>query len=184
MANLPILRTHCDVEYTTPAGTPRTLPINCAKSDSATWPWKYLFVKTLGTASPSTTDGIERAPASFTVEGETFEGSSSSGQVVLRGVFAYIATDPINVSITCELNMDGSQSIWNPNYESEALLDLPNGDTVQSFFKVNADYTSQTVTLPATVCPKILWVIAKVQPAGGLLAEIPACSGSITVTAI
>ena len=182
MANLPILRTHCDVEYYTPGDSIRIMPINCAKSDSETWPWKYLFVKTLGTDPAITTDGFERAPASFTVEGETFQGSSSSGQVVLRGVFAYIATDPINVSIECELNMEGSQSVWNPNYYIEALLEEPSGDTVQTFFSVQADYKSETVTLPATVCPKILWIQARVQPSGGPLVDIPSCSGSITVS--
>ena len=178
----PILRSKCSVEYTTPAETSRTLPINCAKSDTEKWPWKYLFVKTLGTESPNTTDGIERANASFTIEGETTAGSSSSGQVVLRGVFAYIATDQINASIVCELDMEGGESVWSPNYEIEALLELPSGETVTTFFKVNEKYNSQTVTLPATVCPKILWVIAKVQPSGGDISEIPACSGSITVS--
>jgi hypothetical protein len=61
-------------------------------------------------------------------------------------------------------------------------LELPSGETVTTFFKVNDTYNSQTVTLPATVCPKILWVIAKVQPSGGDISEIPACSGSITVS--
>jgi hypothetical protein len=180
MPNPPILRTNCSVDYTTPSGTTLKLGINCAAASSDTWPWKYFWTKTIGSGNttPKTTSATQEAGGSFNVEGD-----SDEGQVVLRGIFAYIATDPLSATITCNAKMIQSGSTTNPNtatYKLIARLYEPNGSQVTSFFDVSEKTKTQTVTLPATVCPKVLWVGAAVQPAGKL--PYPTCEANISVT--
>ena len=120
MANLPILRTDCDVEYTTPSGSKLNLSVNCAKSDSDTWPWKYFWTKTIGTEQPKLSNGTSRSSASMSVD-----GASDTGQVVLRAIFAYIATNPLSATIKSNVNMQESQSStskFTPNYKLIARL--------------------------------------------------------------
>lgn len=162
----PILRTKCNVAYTTPSGSTLSLPVNCAVSDSDGWPWKYFWTKTLGTGSPQLSNGFSRG-LPFIVE-----GNHESGQTVIRAIFAYIATDPISVTISAlasgGYNFEDNQS----NFQVTARLYTPAGGIVTTYFNEGSEqetgYTdaSATIDLPATVCPKIIWIGASVQPTG------------------
>jgi hypothetical protein len=181
MPNPPILRTHCSVAYSTPAGgSTLNLGINCAAASSGTWPWKYFWTKTIGSGNtrPVTTNATQEAGGSFNIDGD-----SDEGQVVLRGIFAYIATDPLSATIKCTAKMIVTQSTPptnTANYALIARLYEPNGSLISSFFDENAQTKETTVTLPATVCPKVLWVGALVQPRGPL--PFPSCQASISVS--
>ena len=176
MGNLPILRTDCDIEYTTPTGGKLNLPVNCAKSDSDTWPWKYFWTKTIGTEQPQVSNGFIRSSASIDESGE-----SSTGQVVMRTIFSYIATHPLPATIYCSANMSGSPSGFSPNYRLIAKLYKPDGSEVESYFDIAEGTKQVSVTLPATVCPKILWVGVAVQPFGAA-PPLPPCTANISVT--
>jgi hypothetical protein len=178
MSNLPILRTKCSVDYTTPSNTTLNLPINCAASDSNDWPWNYFWTKTIGTATPILSNGTSRASGSFQVDGK-----SVKEQVVIRGIFAYIATDPLSATISCNALMQKREDDppeLDPKYTLKAVLYEPNGSPLSTFFDVTTSNASATVTLPATVCPKILWVGAAVQPIGA--DSLPPCSAKIIVS--
>jgi hypothetical protein len=179
MANLPILRTECDVEYKTPAGNTLNLSVNCAKSDSNTWPWKYFWTKTIGTEEPQLSNGTSRSAASISQEED-----SSGGQVVMRTIFAYIATHPLSATINCSAKMQqtqGSTSVFSPNYRLIAKLYELNGSEAESYIDAREENKEATVTLPATVCPKVLWVGVAVQPSGAA-PPLPSCSAKIFVT--
>jgi hypothetical protein len=165
----PIVR-KCSVDFTTPAGGINKLPINCAVDDSEKWPWKYFYAKTLGTRIddqyPVSENGLLRgAGASFTVD-----GYDSKGQTVLRGFFAYVATNDITVSVTLRVNADGGDPGPNASENIKLIGRLynPSGnDVVQEYFnETYANEVNESIILPATVCPKILWLGAAIQPAG------------------
>jgi hypothetical protein len=173
MASIPILRTECDASYITPSGSSLLLPVNCAKSDSDIWQWKYFWTKTIGTAAPKTTNGRERSPAaSFDVEGE-----SDVGQTVVRGIFAYIATDPISVNFQLSAyskfaDEQEPTETSKDNVRIIAKLYDINGATIATYLDLtiqNSDPDAEYVgsaELPATVCPKVLWLGAAIQPTG------------------
>lgn len=181
---MAILRTECAVEYTTPAGTTRILPINCANSNADRWPWEYLAITTLDTQtptrSPQTTSEFRRSPAAALVKGQ-----SIAGQVVVRLAFAYVATSPIYAFMGGYLKMDagGSAADWRPNYNIDAGLYRPNGDKVKSLMlEPNKTQHFTTVTLPATDCPLVVFALASVQPFNGPLSELPVCEGTISAS--
>jgi len=167
MANLPILRTKCDFSWTTPFGASRTLPINCANSDSETWPWQYWRTKTVGTNSPVSTSAVVRSNASFDEQGD-----ANAGQTVLRGFFAYVATDPISASVNLSVSAtpswdfdSGSYSL-RENISLVAALYSADGSQVASYINTDVRSVSQSIELPATTCPKVLWLNASIQPTG------------------
>jgi hypothetical protein len=148
-----------------------TLDVNCADYDGDEWPWYFFSTETTGSGKdlngdpviPVTVGGYSRMdPAT---ESATQTAYSGLGQAVVRVIFAYIATDPISATIECSADT-ADTDIIDPNYRMIARLYEPNGALVEEFFDVNYSEESQTVTLPATVCPKILWVGAAAQPTG------------------
>lgn len=161
-----ILRTKCEFDWTTPFGSVRTLPINCATSDSYTWPWQYFFTRTRNSYVPTSSSGTERSAASMYLE-----ESSDSGQSVIRGFFAYIATNPFYVSV--ELSASTSQPWFfdipfqaRENILLVARLYSAKTELLETFINSVSPSESQSFQLPATVCPKVLWLSASVQPTG------------------
>ena len=164
---MQILRTKCDFQWVTPSNTLLTLPINCANHPGDSWPWEYFWTKTLGTDSPVTTSNTEQAPASFSID-----GSVSSGQTVLRGIFAYVATDPITASVSLSASAtppwDFDTGEWEARENKRLLARLYNatGGLIETFIDSDNGTAEATITLPATVCPKVLWLGAAIQPTG------------------
>lgn len=171
MATLGVMRTKCSVDWNTPVGSARSEWVNCAKNNATEWPWKYTWIKTLGTYSPVppvTTSGQSTVAASFTVD-----GSCPQGQTVLRGIFAYIAKNAFSATVNLSAN---TTSAWNPtttypnlrkNITLQAILYNSSSQIVTTFFsETTATSKSATISLPATTCPYILWLFAAVQPSG------------------
>jgi len=163
-----ILRSLKTVSYTPPAGGNLDLFVNCAITDDESWHWKYFWTQTVGTGTPVTTNGFERSESAYV----TRDASASAGQTVLRAIYAYVATKSINLNINLEADAAGI------NTTLIARLYSPNGTTVETFHSSNSDSFSGTITLPATVCPKILWLGAASQPSG--VSPLPATSCEIT----
>ena len=165
--SIPILRTKLDLDWGTTTGTGSLLlPIDCAVFDSNTWPWKYFWTKTLGTFSPVTTNAIVReSDSQFVVN-----GSHPSGQTVIRGIFAYVATDNISASVS----LSASSSTWEGGSRQKNITLLarrynyaggPSG-ILQTYISSTSGTASASITLPATVCPQVIWLGAAIQPTG------------------
>lgn len=156
---LGILRTVCEGDYRTPSGATTKLPVNCATSDTSGWPWKYFWTKTIGSFNPQLQNGTNGGGAGFSVEGEC-----SSGQTVVRGMFAYIADKPFNVYVTCEADADEHNG--KDNFTLIAKLYEIDGGEVSTIINLNTEERMQSspFTCPATACPKVLWVGAASQP--------------------
>jgi len=163
----PILRTKCDFNWTTPFGASRLMPINCASSNTDTWPWKYWWTKTVGTASPVSTSAVVQSSASLNQQ-----GNADLGQTVLRGFFAYVATDPISASVSLSVSATPAWSFEGETYQLAENISLvaalysANGSQVASYIDTNSRTASQSIELPATICPKVLWLNASIQPTG------------------
>jgi len=165
--SIPILRTKLDLDWGTTTGTGSLLlPIDCAVFDSNTWPWQYFWTKTLGTFSPVTTDDIERSTTSeFLVN-----GSHPSGQTVIRGIFAYIATDDIEASVS----LSASSSTWEGGSRQKNITLLArrynaaggSSGILETYISSTSGSASASITLPATVCPQVIWLGAAIQPTG------------------
>lgn len=158
----------CNLVWITPANSLLTLPINFSSSTGYAGPWKHFWTKTLGTYSPSLTNGFAEG-VNFSVN-----GSFNSGQTVIRGIFAYVATDPINVSVS----LQASSSYWEPSQQYPNVrknitllarlynqVGGPSG-LLQTFISSNSGSETLSFTLPATNCPKVLWLGAAIQPTG------------------
>lgn len=163
-----ILRSEQTVSYRPPAGGNLNLFVNCAITDTDSWHWKYFWTQTIGTGTPVTTNGYERSESAYV----TKDASAFQGQTVLRAIYAYVATKSIKLDI--ELEADAGNS----NTTIIARLYEPNGTAVETFHSSNGTSFSGIVTLPATVCPKILWLGAAAQPSG--VSPLPNTSCSIT----
>ncbi len=74
----------------------------------------------------------------------------------------------------------GDPPTLDPKYTLKAVLYEPSGAPVSTFFDVTDSNKSVSVSLPATVCPKILWVGAAVQPIGA--DSLPPCEAKINVS--
>lgn len=161
-----ILRTKCN--YNFPGGGeagPLTLPINHATQDSETWAWKYFWRKTLNSYAPITQEGgIAGGSGSFTLSG------SGTGQTVLRAAFAYISSQ----AVSCSINLSVTIGWWGPDETGRRNLQknirlmarLYTGSSSQSLIDTTNASASITATLPATACPKVLWLAAQIQPTG------------------
>lgn len=143
------------------------MPINCADFNSETWPWQYWWTKTVGTTTPVSTSAVAQSNASFDEQ-----GNAVAGQTVLRGFFAYIATDPISASVNLSVSAtpawDGDFGTYSlrENRSLTAKLYDASSTLIESYIDTDARTASQTITLPATTCPKILWLNASIQPTG------------------
>lgn len=176
-----ILRTKRDFNWATPFGASRLMPINCANSSSVNWQWYYWWTKTVNTSDPISTSGTLNSYASFYEEGQ-----SAVGQIVLRCFFAYVATHPMqttvnlsafsepawvgdglaeNISLTCKL------------YDASTTL-------IESYIDTDYGEAEQTINLPATTCPKVLWLNASMQPTGipPWQSYLPPCYAKITMS--
>lgn len=173
-----ILRTKCNVGYTTPTGGSLSLPINCANSESAAWPWKYFYTQTTETETPQTSGGIVASGV-----GATHEAASELGQAVVRVIFAYIATDPISATISASVTGWGSPTPpEQDNFTLIARLYDPSGGVVSEFFNTSNPTKVEAVTLPATTCPLVVWVGAASQPTGVDFPDLPSCTASAGVS--
>lgn len=143
------------------------MPINCADFNSETWPWQYWWTKTVGTTTPVSTSAVVQSSASFDEQ-----GNAVAGQTVLRGFFAYVATDPISASVSLSVSAtpswdldEGSYSL-RENISLVAALYSADGSQIESYIDTDARTASQSIELPATTCPKVLWLNASIQPTG------------------
>jgi len=168
---MAILRYLCQVPYTTPTGGTLNLPMNCAHTDTSSWNWKYFFTKTVGDP-PVTTNGIQRDTSGWVAH----TGSAQGGQTVLRAIYAYVSTEDVSVQITMEADAGtygGQKKVL------KAVLYGADGSEISTFFDSKLATITQTVTLPATVCPKVLWLGASAQPTAIPGSPIPNSSASI-----
>jgi hypothetical protein len=147
-------------------------------SNSGTWPWQYFQTQTTGD-TPQTQGGLSTGSGSFVVE-----ASSGEGQSVVRGFFAYIATDPINATITANVtSTHDPDEVVTPDNNGEnrrliARLYSPNGGVLATYFDTTSASASASIELPATTCPKVLWVGAAAQPYG--FTPAPATTAKVT----
>ena len=163
---MQILRTKCDFQWVTPSLTLLTLPINCANNPGDSWPWKFFKTQTLGNP-PQTQGGLQDGSGSFSIE-----ASADAGQTVLRGIFAYVATNPIGASVDISVSASPSWDVETEKFtlrENRTLLARlysADGGLLETY--IDSDYrtASASITLPATVCPKVLWLGAAIQPTG------------------
>lgn len=152
-----ILRYLCQVPYVTPGGGTLNLPMNCAHTDTSAWNWKYFWTRTYNDP-PVTTNGIQRDSYGWVAH----SGAATGGQTVLRAIYAYVSTEDVSVEIEMEADAGtyGGQS-----KTLKAVLYDADGTEISVFFNETTVKTfTQTVTLPATVCPKVLWLGAAAQP--------------------
>ena len=179
--NPPILRTSCQTDYFTPANTARRLFVNCAKHDSDVWPWNCFWTKTLNTKSPllTSSNGYERTVASFTIQ-----GAATRGQTVVRGMFAYVATESFTANI--ELSVSTEFTLDRDNVKLTAgLYKASDGALITSFVDTASQFSvTQAITLPATICPAVLWLSAAIQPTGETPTKpLPSTSGMVSFEA-
>jgi hypothetical protein len=168
---MAILRYLCQVPYITPGGGTLNLPMNCAHTDTSSWNWRYFHTKTIGDP-PVTTNGIQRDTSGWVAH----TGSAIQGQTVLRAIYAYVSTEDVSVQIT----MEADAGTYGGQQKSlKAILFNPDGSEITTFFDSNVAEITQTVTLPATVCPKVLWLGAAAQPTAIPGFPIPNSSASI-----
>lgn len=182
MAN--ILRTSCVVPFTTPSGSITNLPINCAATDSNSWNWKYFWVKTQGI---TTTQGFNRSDTYATLPSnpEILINGSGGFQLVIRGMFAYVATHSVNISVNINSSVVipyvDKSSVW-ASMQQYAKLFSPSGgnplrvdlDQTIVFTSSNNDIASIPqfmnndfiTTLPATNCPLVYFVWIRGVAAG------------------
>jgi hypothetical protein len=164
---MQILRTKCGFQWVTPFGASRTLPINCANNTGDSWPWKYWWTKTVGTSTPVSTSAITQSNASFDEQ-----GNALSGQTVLRCFFAYVATDPIEASVNLSVSAsppweyDSGEYTLNENISLVARLYDATTALIETYIDTDYRDAESSFTLPATVCPKVLWLNASIQPTG------------------
>lgn len=181
MANKPILRTNCSVAYTTPSNTILNLPINCANSNTTEWPWKYFKTSTTGLKPPVTQPEYRTSDSTMDVR-----ESSAFGQAVVRGMFAYIATDPMTLNITMRSYFYLGEAGETAKTIFIAKLYDPAGGTIETYKDLTLDsYSNFTevngAILPATVCPKILWVGASIQQGSNTGGPLLDCGASLEV---
>jgi hypothetical protein len=185
-----ILRTKCSLQWVTPAGATRTLPINCANKSSDRWPWSYVTTKTTGTANPVSTSDTVQADASFEIE-----ANADRGQSVLRGFFAYVATDSITASVNLSASASPAWDIDDGDFQARENIQLiarlysASSESLQTYINKTDRSADATITLPATVCPNVLWLEAKIQPTGDAPEEdppinLPATTAKITFSAV
>mgnify|MGYP007086392881 CR=1 FL=1 len=175
----PILRTDCKVDYQTPSGGTLSLDVNCAGTDSLFWEWKYFHTKTIGTATPITSNGTSR---SLTIGSASFEDNEEcpEGQTVMRAIFAYIADQDFSVNV--ELEVEGNPDTPNLNPLLLARLYSATGGQVTEYINTTQKTASQTIILPATVCPKVLWLGVAIQPTVSI--PLPATTGRISFSVV
>jgi hypothetical protein len=179
---MQILRNKCDFQWVTPSSTLLTLPINCANNPGDSWPWRYFKTQTTGDP-PQTQGGFQDGSGSFSLE-----AGAEKWQTVLRGIFAYVATDPIGASITMSVSADPPWDIDEGTYslrENRTLLARlysADGGLLETYIDSDYNTAEATITLPATVCPKVLWLGAAIQPTGRPTAPPyePSTTASIT----
>lgn len=165
----PILKSKCSVPFVTPSGSTTNLPVCCASSDENSWPFLNFQVTTVGTDNPITESIISR--------GSSFQAQSMYiGQTVIRAMFAYVATQSIIFNIQTKIIGyigGGFTSKISGPYKMFARLYELSGAEVAEYISVedNKESTStieeeeiRTIQLPATVCPKVLWIFASYQP--------------------
>lgn len=163
---MQILRTKCGFQWVTPSSTLLTLPINCANNPGDSWPWRYFKTQTTGDP-PQTQGGLQDGSGSFSIE-----AGAEEGQTVLRGIFAYVATDPIAASVSLSVSADPPWDVDEGTYELRenrtllARLYSADGGLLETYIDSDYDTAEATITLPATVCPKVLWLGAAIQPTG------------------
>jgi hypothetical protein len=166
----------CKVDYFSPSKSRTPLFVNCADNDSDLWPWNYFWTKTITTIPPVTTNGTARTTAAFSVE-----GASTVGQTVVRGMFAYVATQPFVGAI--DLSAWAEYTLQRDNFKMLAKLYTLDGTLVSSFIDSVEASASAEVTLPATVCPLVLWLGASVQPTGATQTNpLPPTTASVQFT--
>lgn len=163
---MQILRTKCDFQWVTPSSTLLTLPINCANNIGDSWPWKYFKTQTIGDP-PQTQGGLQDGSGNFYIE-----ASAEEGQTVVRGIFAYVATDPIQASVVLKVNADPPWDLDEGTYELRenrtllARLYSADGGLLETYIDSDGYSEYAEFVLPATVCPKVLWLGAAIQPTG------------------
>jgi len=180
---MKILRTKCDFDWVTPFGALRTLPINCASDSSENWPYQYRWTKTVETTNPiSTTELVSDTDPYFHEQGQ-----SSSGQIILRAFFAYVATDDwiIEAELKAYPDVPWSDGDRSENVSLTAKLYDATTNLVESYLDTSNREGSTNLTLPATICPKVVWLNASIQPTGTPppgQTGLPPCYAEITLT--
>lgn len=163
---MAILRTKCDFQWVTPSNTLLTLPINCANRAGDSWPWKFFKTQTIGDP-PQTQGGLQDGSGSFSIE-----ANAEEGQTVLRGIFAYVATDPIEAYVNLSVSAEPPWDVEEETYELRenrtllARLYSADGGLLETFINSEDNDAESMITLPATVCPKVMWIGAAIQPTG------------------
>lgn len=118
------------------------------------------------------------------------EGQSVSGQVVLRCFFAYVATHSMQTTITLDVfadpqwDEDGGSYSLRENRSLTAKLYDASSTLIESYIDTDARNAVATITLPATTCPKVLWLNASIQPTGipPWQPYLPICFASIEMS--
>jgi hypothetical protein len=151
--------------------------VNCATSNTPEWPWNYFWTRTTATKPPVTVGGYLSSDPSFIVE-----GAAPVGQTVVRGMFAYVATQAFNADIF--LSASAAFTLAADNFKMNARLYKADGSLVSSFIESTESSASATISLPATTCPLILWLGASVQPTGETPTKpLPSTTATIEFTA-
>jgi len=162
---MSILRTKCDFNWTTPFGSSRNLPINCAYDSSETWPGMYRWTKTIGTTTPVTSTGLDVGP------GFQDNEACDEGQTVYRAFFAYVATEPFITRFELSASASPAWDSDSPyrlreNISLTAKLYSPTTALLETFIDTDEHEAEGVFTLPATTCPKVVWLNASIQPTG------------------
>ena len=167
---MAVLLTSCSVNYLTPSLSTVSLPVNCADSDSDLRNWNFYSEETLG----GTTS--QRFTRSSDIVAYTYgeHTSTTSNQLVLQNMFAYIADQP--VTIRGEFNMSigfsgGTLINDSTAFQIYTKIFKPDGTLVDTILSETVNVSNSNVvatngrqtrfftamTLPASSCPLICY---------------------------
>ena len=166
-----ILRTDCQVAYTTPSLSTNVLHVNCAAKDNDIWHWKYFWSKTIGTPDVVQTQETSRSIIpTVVIAGEDTATTGNNHQIVMRTMFAYVADNPIPITVNAsmQVNMSGSSAVSDlTNFQIYTKVFKPDGELVSTIYDTTVGVLNGTTpsivtenrsysgVLPATACPLV-----------------------------
>ena len=172
----------CHINWKTPTNTFLYLPVNHLSYGGYTNPFRYFWTHTRGEFKNKCPFSTERRDNGYWQSAPSFEVSANSfyeggGQTVIRGIFAYRSPDPILVNVSFKAKAEPPWTNNDPPFEPPisknenitflARLYSQEGGLEKTYLEeYNSRKKEIEFYLPATECPKVLWLGAAIQPTG------------------
>jgi hypothetical protein len=174
-----IIRTVCSVDdFPAPNGRTLELPVNAGRGSSPEWPWRY-YAAIGNSLDPN--GGIDESPNGGNIHLPT--NLFGKGLRTAHAAFAYIATDPMQFDFnllgvtsldngetaTGTFNITIFHKVWNSwinaaewetlyVYTDKSEFYFGTGYNTETYALVSSSQDTFTHYLPATRCPKVVWL--------------------------